>query len=428
MDYSERWSQWLLPENGFHLADSWQVLIVLVLLLLSAHFIGRGRKEIEVTRYSPRLWLVWNRSFLAFSGANLALFLFLDPLLGIPADILRFFLYLSGAWILIGLCSAFLREKFWAESFALAAYLITGLFGLALVGDSVRLLEKMSLTIGGVTISAWGVLAGILAFAMTLWISLAISRIVEVRIEKVPHLSGSLKVLIAKIVRIVSIVIALMIAVSSMGVDLSALTVLGGAIGLGLGFGLQKVVSNFISGIILLTDNSIKPGDVIEIDETYGWVNNLRARYASVITRDGTEHLIPNEDLITQRVINWSFTNNLVRQKIPIGVSYDSDPHQCIELVIGAARSVERVLEDPAPICQLKGFGDSSVDLELRIWIADPANGVGNVKSAVLLNIWDSFKANGVEIPFPQRDLHIRSSECIPVSQTPPGQSSPGTT
>jgi small-conductance mechanosensitive channel len=420
MNDSEHWSRWLLPENGFHPEQSWQVLVVLLLLLLSAAFLGHGRKKLETVRYTPRLWLSWNRSFLAFSAATLVLYVVLDRLLGIQADILRFFLYLNATWILIGLCSAFLREKFWAESFALAAYLMTGLLGLALAEDSIQLLEKMSITIGDFTLSAWGILAGMIAFAITLWISLAISRIIEVRVQKVPRLSGSLKVLIGKIVRIVSIVIALMIAVSSMGVDLSALTVLGGAVGLGLGFGLQKVVSNFISGIILLTDNSIKPGDVIEIDGSYGWINNLRARYASVITRDGTEHLIPNEDLITQRVINWSFTNNLVRQKIPIGVSYGSDPHRCIELVTEAARSVERVLKDPAPVCQLQGFGDSSIDLELRIWIADPANGVGNVKSSVLLKIWDSFKANGVEIPFPQRDLHIRSSERIPLTRETP--------
>ena len=162
---------------------------------------------------------------------------------------------------------------------------------------------------------------------------------------------------------------------------------------------------------MLLIDNSVKPGDVIEIDGTYGWINNLRARYASVITRDGTEHLIPNEDLITQRVINWSFTNKLVRMKVPIGVSYNADPHQCIQLVIAAAQSVERVLNDPAPICHVLGFGDSAVDLELRFWISDPSNGVTNVKSAVLLNVWDAFKDNQIEIPYPQRDLHIRSSE-----------------
>lgn len=201
-----------------------------------------------------------------------------------------------------------------------------------------------------------------------------------------------------------------MMALDAMDIDLSALTVMSGAIGLGLGFGLQKVVSNFISGIILLMDNSIKPGGVIEIEGTYGWINNLRARYASVITRDGTEHLIPNEDLITQKVTNWSFTDNLVRQRIPIGVSYGAAPHHCIEIVLEAAHSIERILKEHAPACLLTGFGDSSVDLELRIWIADPANGVANVKSAVLLKVWDSFKANGIEIPFPQRDLHIRSS------------------
>lgn len=416
MEYLERWGAWLVPEGGFRPEDSWQALLLLGMLILTSSLFWRKRARLEETRYSPTLWLVWNRGFVVFWSLNALLYLLLHSLLNLPADILRFVLYLGCLWILIGLGTAFLREKFWAESVALVAYLLTGLFGLALVEDGVQLLETIRFNLGGVTISAWGILAGVLAFALTLWISLALSRIVELRVQKIPKLSGSLKVLIAKIVRIASIAIAIMIAVSSMGVDLSALTVLGGAVGLGLGFGLQKVVSNFISGIILLTDNSIKPGDVIEIDGTYGWINNLRARYASVITRDGTEHLIPNEDLITQKVINWSFTDNLVRQRIPIGVSYGADPHQCIELVVEAARSVHRVLSDPGPICLLKGFGDSSVDLELRFWIADPANGVANVKSQVLLKVWDSFKANGIEIPFPQRDLHIRSSDIGPLA------------
>ncbi|HKK17976.1 MAG TPA: mechanosensitive ion channel domain-containing protein, partial [Opitutales bacterium] len=261
------------------------------------------------------------------------------------------------------------------------------------------------------SISAWDVLAGLFTILFALWVSLAIARVVEHQVYRVPRMSGSLKVLISKVARILILIVAGMIALDAMEIDLSALTVMSGAIGLGLGFGLQKVVSNFISGIILLTDNSIKPGDVIEIEGTYGWINNLRARYASVITRDGTEHLIPNEEFITQKVTNWSFTDNLVRQRIPIGVSYGSDPHKCIEIVLEAARSIERVLENPAPACLLTGFGDSSVDVELRIWIADPANGIANVKSAVLLAVWDAFKANGIEIPFPQRDLHIKSSK-----------------
>jgi small-conductance mechanosensitive channel len=410
MEVLDKWGQLLAPKGGFDPSGAWQAGLLLFLLLVCARLFKSRKAAADFDTYSPRLWLTWNRSFAIFWVLSSAIYLILGPIIGIQTDILRFFFYLGGAWIVIGLLSALLREKFWAESVAFVAYLITGIFGLALVEDSIRLLEEMSFSVGSVTISAWGVLAGIIAFAFTLWVGLAVSRIIEGRVKTIPKLSGSLKVLIAKIVRIVSIFIATMIAVSSMGVDLSALTVLGGALGLGLGFGLQKVVSNFVSGIILLLDNSIKPGDVIEIDGTYGWINNLRARYASVITRDGTEHLIPNEDLITQRVINWSFTDNLVRVREPIGVSYKSDPHQCIQLVLEAANSTTRVLKNPGPNCLLNGFGDSSVDLELRIWLADPSNGIGAVRSEVLLKIWDTFKENGIEIPFPQRDLHIRSS------------------
>lgn len=420
MEVLDKWGKLLAPEDGFKPSGAWQIAILLVLLLACARVFKSRKAANDFDTYSPRLWLTWNRSYVIFWIISSALYLLLGPIIGLKTDILRFFSLLGAAWIGIGLASALLREKFWAESVALVAYLVTGIFGLALVEDSIRLLEGMSFSVGSVTISAWGILAGIIAFAFTLWIGLAVSRIIEGRVKTIPKLSASLKVLIAKIVRIVSIFIATVIAVSSMGVDLSALTVLGGAVGLGLGFGLQKVVSNFVSGIILLLDNSVKPGDVIEIDGTYGWINNLRARYASVITRDGTEHLIPNEDLITQRVINWSFTDNLVRHKVPIGVSYKEDPHECIRLVLEATNSIERVLENPAPVCLLTGFGDSSVNLELRFWISDPANGVGNIKSVVLLKVWDTFKANGIEIPFPQRDLHIRSTEVIPVSRANP--------
>ncbi|MFW6217634.1 MAG: mechanosensitive ion channel family protein, partial [Verrucomicrobiota bacterium] len=311
----------------------------------------------------------------------------------VSLDVLRFFVCLGGAWILIGLVTSLLREKFWAESVAFVAYLLTGFFGLALAEESVRLLDQLRLTVGDFSVSAWEILAGILAFAFTLWISVAISRIIEGRVRKISRLTPSLKVLVSKVLRIIIVVIALIVAMSSMGVDL---------------------------GIFLLLDNSIKPGDVIEIEGTYGWINNLRARYASVITRDGTEHLIPNEDLITERVINWSFTDNLVRQKVPIGVSYKEDPHRCIEIVLEATRSIDRVLSNPGPVCQLTGFGDSSLDLELRFWISDPARGVSNVKSDVLLKVWDAFKENNIEIPYPQRDLHIRTPETITVNKADP--------
>lgn len=178
---------------------------------------------------------------------------------------------------------------------------------------------------------------------------------------------------------------------------------------MGIGFGLQKIVSNFISGIILLMDKSIKPGDTIGVAGTYGWIQSLGARYVSVITRDGIEHLIPNEELIVTRVENWSFSGKRIRLRVPVGISYNSDPRKAMALCIEATEGIERIIEYPKPVCQLTEFGDSSVNLEIRFWIRDPQNGTGNVKTQVLLGVWDRFQEHGIEIPFPQRDLHIRS-------------------
>ena len=185
------------------------------------------------------------------------------------------------------------------------------------------------------------------------------------------------------------------------------LAVLSGAIGVGLGFGLQKVVSNLVSGVIILLDKSIKPGDVISLGDTFGWINALGARYVSVVTRDGKEYLIPNEDLITNQVVNWSHTNDFVRLDIFFGTSYHDDPHKVRELAVAAAASVGRVLKDRAPVCHIVGFGDSSVDYILRFWISDPSAGLTNVKGAVYLGLWDSFQEHGISIPFPQREVTL---------------------
>jgi len=419
MDLLDIWGNWLLPSGIFQSSELWQLILILGIVIASACLSKRFCATENSEKTSPILWLRRNLSFLLTWSAvtTLAVVLFW---LKHDQSFFQFFAFLGGLWIIVGLLSSLLRERFWARSAAFVIYSSTFIHALSYSEGSLEAIQSFQVNIGTHSFSAWGIATGILAFIFTLWLSLGIARIVEVQIQGLRRLSPSLRVLIAKIIRILFIFAAAMIALSSMGVDLSSLTVLGGAVGLGLGFGLQKVVSNFVSGIILLLDNSIKPGDVIEIEGSYGWINNLRARYASVITRDGTEHLIPNEDLITQRVINWSFTDELVRLKIPIGVSYKEDPHQCIELILEAANGTERVLQDPEPKCLLKGFGDSSVDLELRFWIGDPANGTSNVRSILLLKIWDTFKAHGIEIPFPQRDLHIRSSEVLTVNRDAP--------
>ena len=266
------------------------------------------------------------------------------------------------------------------------------------------------------TVSALSLIKGMLSLAVFLWLATAASRLMEKRIHALPSLTPSIQVLFAKLLKVVLITVAILAALHTVGIDLTAFAVLSGAIGVGIGFGLQKVVSNLICGVILLLDRSVKPGDVIAIGDTYGWINSLGARYVSVITRDGTEHLIPNEELITQRVENWSFSHSRVRLRVPVGVSYDADVPKAMEICVEAAGLVERVLSEPPPRCLLMGFGDSSVDLELRLWISDPANGLSNVRSDILLHIWEMFHEHGVEIPFPQRDIHLRTPGEIKVS------------
>jgi small-conductance mechanosensitive channel len=219
--------------------------------------------------------------------------------------------------------------------------------------------------------------------------------------------------MITKSVHITLLFLACLVALNSIGINLTALTLFSGAIGVGIGFGLQKIVGNFISGLILLSDKSIKPGDVVQLADVYGFVNHMGGRYVSVVTRDEKEYLIPNEDLITQQVINWSYSSRKIRIRVPVGISYNADPHGAIELISKVVSGIDRILVEPAPRCLLRGFGESSVDLELRFWIDDPQNGVANVTSEALLKIWDALKENSIEIPFPQRDLHLKGLEPI---------------
>jgi small-conductance mechanosensitive channel len=207
------------------------------------------------------------------------------------------------------------------------------------------------------------------------------------------------------------------VGLSSVGIDLTVFAVFSGAIGVGLGFGLQKVVSNFISGIIILMDRSIKPGDTISLGETFGWIRELRARFVSVVTRDGREYLIPNEDFITHEVINWSFTDALVRLDVEFGVSYDSNPHEVSAIAIEAAAGCPRVYRGKRPVCWMTAFGDSSLNFVLRFWIEDPREGLTNIRGIVFLALWDALKENGIQIPFPHREVIMKTP--VEVAATP---------
>ncbi len=328
-----------------------------------------------------------------------------------PSAFLHIVGSLLNAWIVIRIISSAVRNQTWSRFFAVVAWSIAALSILQLLEPAVRFLDSLAITLGETRISLFLVLKGMLLALVLLWLATTLVRLLQRRIERSKSLTPSVRLLITQITRFTLILVAILIAIQSVGIDLTAFAVFSGALGVGIGFGLQKVVSNIISGIILLTDRSIKPGDVIEVTGAYGVVNSLGARYASVVTRDGVEYLIPNEELIANTVVNWSFSNRRVRRRLKISISYDSDVELAMSLCMEAASETDRVLQDPRPNCLLVGFGDSSVDLELRFWIEDPEQGVANVSSLVLLAVWHKFKEKGIEIPFPQRDLHLRSAE-----------------
>ncbi|MCL4676308.1 MAG: mechanosensitive ion channel, partial [Pararhodobacter sp.] len=227
------------------------------------------------------------------------------------------------------------------------------------------------------------------------------------RIRGNDDISPSVQELMIKALQVTLYGAAFFIGLKAVGFDLTGLAVLSGAIGVGLGFGLQKVVSNLVSGVIILMDKSVKPGDVISLGDTFGWINTLGARYVSVVTRDGKEYLIPNEDLITGQVVNWSHSNELVRLDLRFGTSYGDDPHKVRAIAIAAALRCERVLGESRPVCHIVGFGESSIDYLLRFWIRDPSAGLTNVRGNVYLALWDAFKENGISIPFPQREVRV---------------------
>ncbi len=328
-----------------------------------------------------------------------------------PSYFLELVATLVTAWAVISLVSRLARDPLWSRVIAWTAWSIAALNILNLLEPTIAILDSAAVTFGSLRISLYTVVKSTLALAILLSVALYVAGLLESRIRTSRNLSPSVQVLFSKSLKIVLISLAVIIAIRSVGIDLTALAVLGGAVGLGIGFGLQKVISNLISGVILLIDKSIKPGDVIAVGDTYGWVSGLGGRYVSIVTRDGIEHLIPNELMITQTVENWTHSNSRTRLKIPIGVHYDSDIRLAIKLCIDAATETERVLSNPEPKCLLIGFGDSAVDLELRFWIQDAQHGVRNVRSEVLLKVWDKFHEHGIEIPYPQRDLHIRTGQ-----------------
>jgi small-conductance mechanosensitive channel len=311
------------------------------------------------------------------------------------------------AWMLVSFVARLIRNGALRRvvTWGLSAYVT--LFYLGIWDETRTLLDRLALEFGELRLSVLGVLTALVVIGVLFWAARFVSKAAGERISRSEEISPSLRVLLVKLLQIALYAGAFFLGLRAVGVDLTGFAVLSGAIGVGLGFGLQKVVSNLVSGFIILLDKSIKPGDVISLGETFGWVTTLTARYVSITTRDGKEYLIPNEDLITGQVVNWSHSNSYVRLDIHFGTSYGDDPHLVRRLAVEAAASVPRVLETTKPVCHITGFGDSSVDYILRFWITDPTGGLTNIRGNVYLALWDAFRAHGVSIPFPQREVRM---------------------
>ncbi len=287
---------------------------------------------------------------------------------------------------------------------------IWGIVALHLVGwlpDVLEAMDALAIEFGDSKFSLLSLLKLIIAIIVFIVTANWLTRLIERRARRSPHITPSMRVGLTKISKFVLYTIAFLVALKSVGIDFTTFAVFSGAIGVGIGFGLQKVFSNFISGFILLFDRSIRPGDVISIGDRFGWVQALHARYVVVRDRDGVETLIPNENLITSEVTNWSYTDRCIRVRIPIQISYDDDPEKVMELLLDAGRDQPRVLKKPEAVARLMGFGDNGIDLELRIWLRDPEAGVGSVRSDIYLGIWKRFKEHNITIPFPQRDVRM---------------------
>jgi small-conductance mechanosensitive channel len=317
------------------------------------------------------------------------------------------------ALTLVRLFTDRMKNRFWAKILAMAIWVYAFLlasFGLFnYIGFWQRFLQSVDFQLVQVHFSLLQVIRAFFLLLALYWVSTNLRVLSHFWLTAKSGLTAAAQILLYRLGTILLVSACVVIVLHYLGLDLSVFALFGGALGLGLGFGLQKIFANLVSGFILLGDKSIKPGDVIQLKDTYGWINFLGSRYVSVVTRDGIEHLIPNENLIGDEVINWSYSQNLVRLKVPVGVAYGSDLEKAMELMLAAAADTLRVLKDPKPACLVTGCGDNAINLEARVWINDPQNGTASVKSDLFRGILQRFRDHGIEMPYPQRDVHLKS-------------------
>ena len=410
--------------------NAYQIGIALGLLVLAQLLGGVLSRRLETWMRTREGWPKWRYRVLLVVKQRMRMILF-ALLTWIAIMIMREVTWpsrsyilviianLAFAWLIVAFATRLISNTFLRGIVRYGAWAWITLNILGIRDEVVGLLDSAAFEMADFRVSIWTLLQAAFVLGVFFFLARLVSQASSTQIERSKEISPSMKVLIVKVLQVALYGIAFVMGMRAVGVDLTGLAVLSGAIGVGLGFGLQKVVSNLVSGVIILLDKSIKPGDVISLGETFGWINALGARYVSVVTRDGREYLIPNEDLITGQVVNWSHSNDFVRLDIHFGCAYHDDPHNVRRIAIEAAAGVDRVLENRPPVCHIVGFGDSSVDYILRFWISDPTGGLTNIRGNVFLALWDAFKQHGISIPFPQREVKLlEGGQALPIPVT----------
>jgi small-conductance mechanosensitive channel len=322
---------------------------------------------------------------------------------------------LALAWLIIRLVTSVIRNTFIVRLVSLSAWLVAALSILGQLEPVIEALDSVSIVLGGLRLTPLLLIKLGVLLVVALWLTNLAANFVESRITRSTDLTPSIQVLLIKMIRLGLMVFAIAVVMSAVGINLSALAIFSGAAGVGIGFGLQKIVANFISGIILLADKSVKPGDLVTIGDSTGRINEMKTRYISVAAGDGREFLIPNEDLVTQKVVNWTYTDKNTLVKVNFGANYDADPRLVCKLAVDIAAAAPRAIKSKPPNCILTEFAEAGMKFSLTFWIADP-DGMDNVKSEVMLALWDAFKHEGIQVPYPVREIRVRGA--LPVETT----------
>src|ERR1700692_3757818 len=317
--------------------------------------------------------------------------------------------HLAFAWLIIRLLTSVIRNTFIVRLVSLSAWLVAALSILGQLDPTIDALDSVSIVLGGLRLTPLVLIKLGVLLIVALWLTNIASNFVESRITQSGDLTPSIQVLLVKIVRLALMAFAIAVVLSAAGINLSALAIFSGAAGVGIGFGLQKIVANFISGIILLADKSVNTGDLVTIGDSTGRISAMKTRYISVAAGDGREFLIPNEDLVTQKVVNWTYTDKNTLVKVNFGTNYEADPRLVCKVALEIAMWAPRAIKSKPPNCILVEFAEAGMKFSLTFWIADP-DGLDNVKSEAMLALWDAFRREGIQVPYPVREIRVRGA------------------